>query len=97
MGANNSVSGTVFHIGKSIMTITVIFAFHELLISVMGEASDHTSLSNLCKHRRILLCKERKVAYQCLEGGMGRQGEKKARLRRSHIIETKNETWDLEG
>ena len=67
-----------------------------LSVTVEGEQSHFSiiHLSNQCTHGRVLLCEKRGLVYPCLEGGFG---QTKARLCRSCISWTKEETWDLEG
>ena len=66
-----------------------------LSVMVEGEQSHFSIiyLSNQCTHGRVLLCEKKTVVYPRLEG----DGQTKARLCRSCISWTKDETWDLEG
>lgn len=69
-------------------------------LSVMVEGEQpHFSiihLSNQCTCGRDLLCEKKREVYPHLEGICG-DGQTKARLCRSCISWTKDETWDLEG
>lgn len=69
-----------------------------LSVMVEGEQSHFfiTHLSNQCTHGTVLLCEERRGVYPCLEDGCI-DGQTKAKLCRSCINWTKDETWDLEG